>query len=65
MQAGDNSLLAPTKGNLNLVVMMALPMMKDAVSKKELALLGASQGKGTAAATEYMRAGVEPKAEDT
>jgi hypothetical protein len=65
MRAGDNSLLAPTISNLGLPVMVVLPMMKDAVSKKELALLGASQGKGTAAATEYMRAGVEPKAEDT
>jgi hypothetical protein len=65
MKAGDNSLLAPTMASLSLPVMMALPMMKDAVSKKELALLGASQGKGTAAATEYMRAGAEPQAEDT
>jgi hypothetical protein len=65
IKAGENTLLAPTSSNLSLPVMIALPMMKDAVSKKELALLGASQGKGTAAATEYMRAGAEPEAEDT
>ena len=38
---------------MSLPVMVALPMMKDAVSKKELALLGASQGKGY---TRYTRA---------
>jgi hypothetical protein len=65
MKAGDNSLLAPTIANLSLPVMMALPMMKDAVSKKELELLGASQGKRMAAATAFMRIGGKQETEDT
>jgi hypothetical protein len=65
MKAGDFSLLAPTNANVTIPVLMTLPMMKDAVSKKELALLGASQGTGTAASTAFMRAGAEPKAEAT
>ena len=42
MKAGDNSLLAPTIPTPIAAVMMAVTMMKTAVSKKELALLGAS-----------------------
>ena len=33
-----------------------MPMVEAAVSKKELALLGASQGKNTAAALSFMTA---------
>ena len=40
MKAGDNSLLAPTIPTPIIVVLMAVTMMKTAVSKKELALLG-------------------------
>jgi hypothetical protein len=40
-------------------------MMKDAVSKKELALLGASAGKATAAAMAFIQAGGEPETNDT
>jgi hypothetical protein len=57
MKAGDNSLLAPTVACMMFPVAMSLPMMKAAVSKKELALLGASQGKNTAAALSFMTAG--------
>jgi hypothetical protein len=45
-----------------LMMKAALPMMKAAVSKKELALLGASQGKNTAAATSFMTAGSDAEA---
>jgi hypothetical protein len=63
MKAGDNSLLSPTIACTMSVVIMTLPMMKAAVSKKELALLGASQGKNTAAATAFMTAGTDAEAE--
>ena len=62
MKTGDNSLLAPTSASMIFPVNMVLPMMKEAVSKKELALLGASQGKGTAAATSFMTAGSDVEA---
>jgi hypothetical protein len=67
MKAGDNSLLAPTHASLIHPVMMALPMMKDVMSKKELALLGVSQGKSDATAqiAGFIRAGAEPEVEDT
>ena len=43
---------------------MALTTMKTAVSKKELALLGASQGKNNATGTAFMTGGsdAEPEA---
>jgi hypothetical protein len=46
---------------------MAVTMMKTAVCKKELALLGASQGKNNATGTAFMTGGsdAEPKAADT
>ena len=50
-EAGDNSLLALTISYMLTPVMRALPMMKAAVSKKELALLGASQGKNQGSAS--------------
>ena len=67
MKAGDNSLLAPTISTPIFVVMMALTMMKTAVSKKELALLGASQGKNNATGTAFMTgvSDAEPEAADT
>ena len=37
-------------------------MMKEAVSKKEMAQLGASQGKNTSAVTTVLAGGGEPKA---
>jgi hypothetical protein len=50
-----------------MVVVMALTMMKTAVSKKELALLGTSQGKNNATGTAFMTGGsdAEPEAADT
>jgi hypothetical protein len=47
--------------------MVALTMMKTAVSKKELALLGASQGKNNATRTAFMTvvSDAEPEAADT
>jgi hypothetical protein len=62
MKAGDNSLVAPTMAFTVFPVLMTLPMMKAAVSKKELALLGASQGKNTAAGTAFMTAGSDAEA---
>jgi hypothetical protein len=62
MKAGDNSLVAPTMAFTLFPVLMTLPMMKAAVSKKELALLGASQGKNTAAGTAFMTAGSDAEA---
>jgi hypothetical protein len=63
MKAGDNSLLSPTIACTLSVVIMTLPMMKVAVSEKELALLGASQGKNTAAATAFMTTATGAEAE--
>jgi hypothetical protein len=69
MKAGDSSLhvLAPTIPSVTSPVMMALTMMKTAVSKKELALLGASQGKNNAMGTLFMTGGsdAEPEVVDT
>jgi hypothetical protein len=62
MKAGDNSLLGPSIAGSMLPVAMALQMMKEAVSKKEMAQLGASQGKNTSAVTAVLAGGGEPKA---
>jgi hypothetical protein len=49
---------------LHPVLIMVLPMMTEAVRKKELLLLGASQGKGTAAALPFTQPmDTEPDAE--
>jgi hypothetical protein len=62
MKTGDNSLLAPIVACAVGPVTFALQMMKEAVSKKEMAQLGASQGKNTAAVTAIMASGAEPDA---
>ena len=62
MKAGDYCMLAPTIECTLLAVLMSLPMMKAAVSKKELELLGASQGKNTAAAMSFMTASSDAEA---
>ena len=63
MKAGDNSMLVPPVAGPMNEVMLSLPMMKEAVSKKELALLGASQGNGTAAALSFTTAGSDAGSE--
>ena len=62
MKTGDNSLLAPIVACDVGPVTFALQMMKEAVSKKEMAQLEASQGKNTAAVTAIMASGAEPDA---
>jgi Flp pilus assembly CpaE family ATPase len=57
MQAGDWSLLCPTSPDMSVVLSFTILQMKEAAGKKELALLGASTGKGTLAASAYQMAG--------
>jgi hypothetical protein len=57
MQAGDWSMLCPPTPDMSVVLSFAILQMKEAAGEKELALLGASTGKGTLAATAYQMAG--------
>jgi hypothetical protein len=57
MKAGAWSMLCPTAPDMVVVISFALVQMDKVVGKKELALLGASSAKGTAAAMAYTTAG--------
>jgi hypothetical protein len=59
MQDGDWSMLCPTIPDMAVLLGFVLMPMKEAVSKKERALLGASSGTGTAASTAFMAGGGE------
>ena len=55
-------MVAPTMAFTTFPMLMTLPMMKAAMSKKDLALLVASQGKNTAAGTAFMTPGSDAEA---
>ena len=59
MDAEEWSVLQPSVPGIHNVLLMVLTMMKDAVGKKEVSLLGVSSGKGTAANSAFLHVGAD------
>jgi hypothetical protein len=59
MDAAEWSVLQPSIPGIHNVLRMVLTMIKDAVGKKEVSLLGVSSGKDTAANTAFLHVGAD------